>query len=166
MTDSPRILTIRVVKSLEYRNIKNLLVHGSDLNMKVSEFKKYVLEKIQTTAGFLPFRTLDLNTMKIFFIPHKQKPNNLTINLENDENYILKDDLTLSEQGVADYQKYKSNPTDKWYVSLRIIINIIKLVIVIEKKIFDNQISSRSRRSNSSIFKSKIKKLVVILVTL
>ncbi|EGG20095.1 putative guanine nucleotide exchange factor [Cavenderia fasciculata] len=36
------LVTVRVVKSLEYRNIKNLVLRDIDLNMKVSEFKEYV----------------------------------------------------------------------------------------------------------------------------
>ncbi|GAM22844.1 hypothetical protein SAMD00019534_060190, partial [Acytostelium subglobosum LB1] len=121
-----RILTLRVIKSFEYRTIKNILLRDVPLSMTVSDFKQHVRDKIKTTAGFVPFRNVELDTMKIYFIPHvQQKPNNLTINLDNDDNYILKDDLTLEQQGVvnetelsffklADYESFKKNPVDKW----------------------------------------------------
>lgn len=37
-------LTVRVVKSFEYRNVKTVILHDLDLHTKVSELKKMVLE--------------------------------------------------------------------------------------------------------------------------
>ncbi|KYR02442.1 hypothetical protein DLAC_01281 [Tieghemostelium lacteum] len=122
--ESPKLLIIRVIKSMEYRTIKNLILKDIDLNIKVSELKDIITKTLQTAPGFAPFRTKPFDTLKIFFIPHKQKPNNLTINLDNDH-YFLKDDATLAESGVvyeteisyfimSEYETYKQNPQVKW----------------------------------------------------
>ncbi|KAN0014523.1 hypothetical protein ACTFIU_000841 [Dictyostelium citrinum] len=124
MENENKILIIRVIRSFEYRTIKNLILKDIDLNTNVSDFKKLVSEKIQTTPGFTPFKTKQYDSMKIFFVPHGQKPNNLTINLENDH-YFLNNNKSLAENGVVyeteisffvmeDYLKYKENPENKW----------------------------------------------------
>ncbi|KAN0040487.1 hypothetical protein ACTA71_008824 [Dictyostelium dimigraforme] len=124
MENENKILIIRVIRSFEYRTIKNLILKDIDLNTNVSDFKKLVLEKIQTTPGFTPFKTKQYDSMKIFFVPHGQKPNNLTINIENDH-FFLNNNKSLTENGVVyeteisffvmeDYLKYKENPENKW----------------------------------------------------
>ncbi|KAM9988716.1 hypothetical protein ACTFIZ_012564 [Dictyostelium cf. discoideum] len=124
MENENKILIIRVIRSFEYRTIKNLILKDIDLNTNVSDFKKLVSDKIQTTPGFTPFKTKQYDSMKIFFVPHGQKPNNLTINLENDH-FFLNNNKSLAENGVVyeteisffvmeDYLKYKENPENKW----------------------------------------------------
>ncbi|KAM9967334.1 hypothetical protein ACTFIW_001418 [Dictyostelium discoideum] len=132
MENENKILIIRVIRSFEYRTIKNLILKDIDLNTNVSDFKKLVADKIQTTPGFTPFKTkqygnVNINivySMKIFFVPHGQKPNNLTINIENDH-FFLNNNKSLAENGVVyeteisffvmeDYLKYKENPENKW----------------------------------------------------
>ncbi|KAK5581498.1 hypothetical protein RB653_001531 [Dictyostelium firmibasis] len=124
MENENKILIVRVIKSFEYRTIKNLILKDIDLNTNVSDFKKLVSEKIQTTSGFTPFKTKHYDSMKIFFLPHGQKPNNLTINIENDH-YFLNNNKSLAENGVVyeteisffvmeEYLKYKENPENKW----------------------------------------------------
>ncbi|EGC30591.1 hypothetical protein DICPUDRAFT_41247 [Dictyostelium purpureum] len=119
-----KIIIVRVIKSLEYRTIKNLILKDIDLNMNTLDFKKLVTEKIQTTPGFAPYKTKAYDSMKIFFVPHGQKPNNLTINLDNDQ-YFLNNNRTLAENGVVyeteisyfimdEYLAYKLNPESKW----------------------------------------------------
>ncbi|EAL65746.1 hypothetical protein DDB_G0283523 [Dictyostelium discoideum AX4] len=124
MENENKILIIRVIRSFEYRTIKNLILKDIDLNTNVSDFKKLVADKIQTTPGFTPFKTKQYDSMKIFFVPHGQKPNNLTINIENDH-FFLNNNKSLAENGVVyeteisffvmeDYLKYKENPENKW----------------------------------------------------
>ncbi|KAF2071519.1 hypothetical protein CYY_007163 [Polysphondylium violaceum] len=125
MENENKILIVRVIKSMEYRTIKNLLLKDIDLNTNVAEFKQIVREKIQTTSGFLPYRNKEYDSMKIYFIPHGQKSSNLTINLDQDEGLVLDDKKTLAECGIVyeteisfyrneEYIKFKANPEVKW----------------------------------------------------
>eukprot|EP01112_Ceratiomyxa_fruticulosa_P018359 TRINITY_DN5850_c0_g1_i3.p1 TRINITY_DN5850_c0_g1~~TRINITY_DN5850_c0_g1_i3.p1 ORF type:complete len:123 (-),score=14.13 TRINITY_DN5850_c0_g1_i3:189-557(-) len=117
-------ITIRVIKSFEYRTIKPMILRDIDLSMKTSELKEIVDKYIQTQGPFLPYRAHKYDTFKIFHKAHSHKPNNLVINLETDDG-LLDTEKTLAEQGVEheteisyylneDYQRYRQNPEVKW----------------------------------------------------
>eukprot|EP00128_Syssomonas_multiformis_P017026 Colp12_sorted_trinity150504_noHs@24072 len=117
-------VTVRLVKSFEYRTIKNLVLHDVDLSMRVSDFMTLVQQKIQTTSGFMPFKNNTFDTLKISHKAHGYKTNNVVVNLDHDE-YVLSPDKTLGECGVENeteisfynheaYEKYKAHPEHKW----------------------------------------------------
>eukprot|EP00026_Physarum_polycephalum_P018322 Phypoly_transcript_19867.p1 GENE.Phypoly_transcript_19867~~Phypoly_transcript_19867.p1 ORF type:complete len:128 (+),score=25.70 Phypoly_transcript_19867:168-551(+) len=127
MTDAPVTgvtLTIRLIKSFEYKNVKNMILHDVDLNWSLAHLQGVVLGKIQKEAAYLPFRNNKFDTFKIFYKAHANKPNNLTINLDHDE-LILDEKKTLLENGVeneteisffnlAEYRHFQANPVTKW----------------------------------------------------
>eukprot|EP01027_Heterolobosea_sp_BB2_P002352 GEZU01003518.1.p1 GENE.GEZU01003518.1~~GEZU01003518.1.p1 ORF type:complete len:123 (-),score=44.32 GEZU01003518.1:90-458(-) len=119
-------LTIRCIRSFEYRNIKNMILKDIDLeNTTTEQLMQKVNEEIQKNAAWAPHRTKKYDTMKICHKAHGFKSQNLVINLENDDTLILKKDQTLAQNGVEteteisyfvmdEYQKYKENPQVLW----------------------------------------------------
>ncbi|GAA5833410.1 hypothetical protein JCM3766R1_005494 [Sporobolomyces carnicolor] len=119
-------LTVRVIKSFEYRTTKNLLLpHIDATTMTVGGLKETCREQIKTAPGFKPFRTCQLDTIKLYTKAHGAKTTNLIMNLENDE-WILDDDsVTLASVGIENeaevsffnrelYDAFKLNPTQAW----------------------------------------------------
>jgi uncharacterized protein YihD (DUF1040 family) len=92
-------LTIRLIKSFEYRTTKNLILRDVDLNWKVSELKQLILSKLATEAGFRPFINVQFDTLKLYVKAHGTKSQNLIINID-DEGY-MDDDETLAALGVG-----------------------------------------------------------------
>ncbi|GAA5988978.1 hypothetical protein JCM5350_001736 [Sporobolomyces pararoseus] len=119
-------LTVRIIKSFEYRTTKNLLLpHIDATTMTVGQLKDLCREQIKTAAGFKPFRTCQLDTLKLYTRAHGAKTTNLIMNLENDE-WILEDDsVTLASVGIENesevsffnrelYEAFKINPAQAW----------------------------------------------------
>ncbi|CAI5756508.1 unnamed protein product [Candida verbasci] len=131
ITDS--LITIRIIKSFPYRNVKNHII--KDLNLKETTPKQLlqqINEIINTTGGLRPYRNIEYNTLKIYTKAHGSKSMNLVINFDNDHDWILISPLithnhekSLYELGIEnetelsvfnwdDYLKYKENPEEKW----------------------------------------------------
>ncbi|TPX33371.1 hypothetical protein SmJEL517_g03704 [Synchytrium microbalum] len=81
--------------------------------------------EIKTESGFKPYLVNRFDTLKIYMQPHGAKTQNLIINLEHDEDWILKEDVALSEQHIENeteisfynreaYNQFKSHPEMKW----------------------------------------------------
>ncbi|RUS18441.1 hypothetical protein BC937DRAFT_88778 [Endogone sp. FLAS-F59071] len=120
LTDST--ITIRCIKSFEYRTCKNLILHDVNLvETTLGDLKNLILEKIKTTSGFKPFQNVPFDTLKLYTVAHghKVKPDpdiaaltpdsycgfehltekcsiyytmNLIINIADDENLLFTDD--------------------------------------------------------------------------
>ncbi|KIM28899.1 hypothetical protein M408DRAFT_329318 [Serendipita vermifera MAFF 305830] len=123
---SSATITVRVVKSFQYRVAKALVINDLDLtNTTVGDLKERVKKAIQTQAGWKPYKSLQLDTLKLYTKAHGAKTTNLIINLENDE-WILDDDTaTLATVGFenetevsffnrSDYDGFKASPEIKW----------------------------------------------------
>ncbi|CAG8561864.1 8609_t:CDS:2 [Cetraspora pellucida] len=53
-------ITIRIIKNFEYRTVKNLVLRNIKLETTtVGDLKKLVIEKINATSTFKPFRNVD-----------------------------------------------------------------------------------------------------------
>nr|XP_018266489.1 cytoplasmic protein [Kwoniella dejecticola CBS 10117]OBR88647.1 cytoplasmic protein [Kwoniella dejecticola CBS 10117] len=82
------------------------------------------LKEIKTQSGYKPYRTLVLDTMKLYTLAHGSKTTNLIINLDHDEwildpSSILKDIGAQNETEISffnreSYDKFKLNPEVKW----------------------------------------------------
>ncbi|KAK9470725.1 uncharacterized protein V1510DRAFT_422303 [Dipodascopsis tothii] len=120
------VLTIRVIKSFPYRTVKNMILKDVDLTKTtVAELHDLCVQKIKTESAFRPYRTVELDTLKLYTKAHGSKTTNLVINLDHDE-WILSDpSKTLAEVGMENetevslfnrraYSEYKANPVDKW----------------------------------------------------
>ncbi|KAI9594934.1 hypothetical protein BDF19DRAFT_465814 [Syncephalis fuscata] len=120
MTDPVDVVTVRLIKSFEYRTFKNLLIHNVDLTQTVMEFKQHIRE----ASGMKPFMTIDYDTLKVYTQAHGSKTNNLIINLNHDE-WIMEDTKQLADYGLANetelsffnrdaYETFKNDPQVKW----------------------------------------------------
>ncbi|OBA24336.1 hypothetical protein METBIDRAFT_77153 [Metschnikowia bicuspidata var. bicuspidata NRRL YB-4993] len=132
---SDALVTIRIIKSFPYRNVKNHVM--TSINLKTttpSQLLESIQKIIDTTGSLRPYRNVKYDTVKVYTHAHGSKSMNLVINFENDEKDILhcedKTNLVQKEQclwdlGVEneteisifnyqDYAAYKANPEEKW----------------------------------------------------
>ncbi|KAK6465107.1 hypothetical protein DFJ63DRAFT_6461 [Scheffersomyces coipomensis] len=127
------LITVRIIKSFPYRNVKNHIIHS--INLKETT-PKQLLEQIktiiQTTGGLRPYRSVDYDSIKIYSKAHGSKSMNLVINFDDDEGWVLinnddkrGDKKSLYELGIEnetelslfkwdDYVAFKANPEEKW----------------------------------------------------
>lgn len=119
-------LTIRVIKSFEYRTERSLVLHNVNLQeVTVGELKNIVRATIKTSPAWKPYRTAHFDTLKLYTKAHGAKTTNLIINLDHDE-WILDDDSkSLSDYGFENetevsffdrglFEKFKLNPETRW----------------------------------------------------
>ncbi|VDB88616.1 unnamed protein product [Peniophora sp. CBMAI 1063] len=119
-------LTLRVIKSFEFRTEKSLVLHDVNLETEtVGGLKERARQAIQTQAGWKPYRNATLDTLKLYTKAHGAKTTNLIINLDHDE-WILEDDSKiLADIGFENetevsffnrelYEAFKKNPETKW----------------------------------------------------
>ncbi|KZT03420.1 uncharacterized protein LAESUDRAFT_729226 [Laetiporus sulphureus 93-53] len=119
-------LTVRIIKSFEFRTEKSLVLHNVNLEkVTVGELKAMARQAVQTQPGWKPYRSTVLNTLKLYTKAHGAKTSNLIINLDHDE-WILNDDLkTLADCGLENeteisffngeqYEHFKAHPETKW----------------------------------------------------
>ncbi|KZS99309.1 hypothetical protein SISNIDRAFT_472210 [Sistotremastrum niveocremeum HHB9708] len=119
-------ITIRVVKSFEYRTEKSLVLHDLDLlTTSVAQLKQRVLDVIRTQSAWKPYRTAVLDTLKIYTKAHGSKTSNLIINLDNDDWILSDDSAMLADLGLENetevsffnkdlYDKFKAHPVTNW----------------------------------------------------
>ncbi len=115
-------IIIRVIRSFEYRNIRNLVLKDVSLSITTEELKIRIAQALQVAPGLPPpFRKYDYDTLKVnrlcnhalaeklyvFVVflqieshAHGAKTNDPVINHENDEGLILKPGFTLAESDV------------------------------------------------------------------
>ncbi|KAK7693066.1 hypothetical protein QCA50_002631 [Cerrena zonata] len=119
-------LTVRVIKSFEFRTEKSLVLHHVNCETTtVGQLKELVKQAIQTQGGWKPYRNILLDTLKLYTKAHGAKTSNLIINLDHDE-WILNDDSKiLADLGFENetevsffnrqlYETFKTNPEIKW----------------------------------------------------
>jgi len=119
-------LTLRIIKSFEYRTEKSLILHNINLEqVSVGELKELAREAVKTRTGWKPYRTTTLDTLKLYTKAHGAKTTNLIINLDHDE-WILDDDskilvdLGFENETEASffnreaYNNFQANPETLW----------------------------------------------------
>jgi len=119
-------LTVRIIKSFEFRTEKSLVLHNINLETTtVGQLKDNVRRVVQTQAGWKPYRNLVLDTLKLYTKAHGAKTTNLIINLDHDDWILGDDSKTLADCGFENetevsffnremYDKFKANPETKW----------------------------------------------------
>ncbi|KAJ2718204.1 hypothetical protein GGI07_005848 [Coemansia sp. Benny D115] len=122
--DSTNVITVRIIKSFEYRTSKNLILHIDLSQTSVGDLKNICRKRILEESGFKAYRNVDLDTLKIYTHAFGHKTQNLIINLE-DEGFLNDDDAMLDFVGVkhetelsffnkAAYDAFAANPEIKW----------------------------------------------------
>ncbi|KAF8471522.1 hypothetical protein JB92DRAFT_3091496 [Gautieria morchelliformis] len=119
-------ITLRIIKSFEYRTEKSLVLRGINLEQTtVRGLKEQVLQLIQTLPGWKPFRNVPFDTLKVYTRAHGAKTSNLIINLDHEELMLDDDDAFLADIGIENetelsffkieaYEIFKCNPETKW----------------------------------------------------
>lgn len=119
---SPVTVTVRLIRSFQHRNIRNLVIHDVDVTTTVSDFMELVRGRLKTAPALPPpFRNFAYDTFKIETQAFGFKTNDPVINREDDETLILQPGKSLGESGVKneteisffkldDYLQYKQNP--------------------------------------------------------
>ncbi|KAL4064327.1 cytoplasmic protein [Scleroderma citrinum] len=121
-------ITVRVIKSFEYRTERSLVLHNLNLPATtVGELKNIAKQAIQSRPAWKPYRNTALDTLKVYTKAHGAKTSNLIINLDHDEWILNDNNKTLAEVGFENetevsffngeaYEKYKLNPEIRWDV--------------------------------------------------
>lgn len=120
-------MTLRIIKSFPYRNVKNHIIKDYDLTKNTARDLFNTIKQVIATEGSLrPFRNVEYDTLKIYTHAHRSKTVNLVINFDHDEWVLdLDSDKPLCEYGIeneteislfnnADYEAYRANPEEKW----------------------------------------------------
>ncbi|KAI0086658.1 hypothetical protein BDY19DRAFT_959653 [Irpex rosettiformis] len=119
-------LTVRIVKSFEFRTEKHLILHNINCETTtVGQLKDIAKEAIKTQPGWKAYHNVHLDTLKVYTKAHGAKTTNLIINLDHDE-WILDDDSKLladvgfeNETEVSFFNRelfeaFKKHPETKW----------------------------------------------------
>ncbi|CUM62693.1 uncharacterized protein PRCAT00000249001 [Priceomyces carsonii] len=126
------VLTIRIIKSFPYRNIRNHILNSVDLkDTTPKQLLEEVSKIIETDGKLRPCRNVNYDTLKIYTKAHGTKSMNLVINFDHDDNWVIVsktipgDKTSLWDLGIEneteismfnwqDYLDYKANPEEKW----------------------------------------------------
>lgn len=114
------IVTVRVIRSFQHRNIWHIVIRDVCPTESVEEFKKSVQAAIGAhNAMPTTVKSYAYDTLKIEHLPHRAKSNDPVINTGDDDKLILSDQMSLCDAGVVnetvlsffkmdDYLQYKS----------------------------------------------------------
>ncbi|KAI8852368.1 cytoplasmic protein, partial [Chytridium lagenaria] len=121
------IITVRLIKSFEYRTTKNLVLRGLDPDrIFLQSLSECHFRYVKSDSVFLVIRSCHIDTIKLYFNKHGTKSQHLIINIEHEDTF-LEDVLTLTAAGIgskrnlevsyfnlAAYLEYKHHPETKW----------------------------------------------------
>ena len=120
-------MTVRIIRSFEYRNHRNLVLHHLDLTTLTRPQLLAIVDKnLKEVPALKPIASGKYDTLKLYAQPQGAKCNNPIINVGGDEFLIITDgERPLSELGVRhetelslfnweDYKQYQLNPVSKW----------------------------------------------------
>lgn len=128
------LVTVRIIKSFPYRNVKNHVLHLNLKETTPSQLLEQVREVIDTTGSLRPYRNVTYDSIKVYTHAHGTKSMNLVINFDNDERDMLlcnnqknpvnqdrclwdlnvENETELSVFNYDDYEAFKANPEEKW----------------------------------------------------
>ncbi|KAF9451231.1 hypothetical protein P691DRAFT_773327 [Macrolepiota fuliginosa MF-IS2] len=123
---SSATLTVRIIKSFEFRTEKSLVLHGINLETTtVGQLKEIARQAVQTQPGWKPYRNASLDTLKLYTKAHGAKTSNLIINLDHDDWILNEDNRLLCDLGFENetevsffdrnaYEQFKLNPQTSW----------------------------------------------------
>lgn len=129
------LITIRIIKSFPYRNVKNHILSGINLKETTpSQLLEQVNKIIATTGSLRPYRNVTYDTLKVYTHAHGTKSMNLVVNFGNEERDILfctdadnkvdkekslwdlgvENETELSIFNFKAYLEFQANPEEKW----------------------------------------------------
>jgi hypothetical protein len=85
-------LTVRLVRSFEYKTVRTIYFHDVDLDTtSLAQLKSMIDERVRGTETLLFLQAVPFDTFKIYSQPHGAKTSNPVINLVDDDKLILPD---------------------------------------------------------------------------
>ncbi|TIB40212.1 hypothetical protein E3P86_00784 [Wallemia ichthyophaga] len=124
-------LTIRLIKSFEFRTTKNLILRGVDLTATtVTQLVELCKHEIATQPKYKQFRSTQFDCLKLYTQAHGHKTTNLIINIDN-PHWIIDDwnkflsEIEIDGQHIENetelslfnrqlYDSFILNPETKW----------------------------------------------------
>ena len=109
LTDA--VITVRIIKSFEYRSMKAYVLKNIDLTTTtVAQLEEQCRTEVKTNSAFRAFRSYadQLDTLKLYTKAHGSKTTNLIINLDHPE-WLLEDENLSNLSGKQG--KTKQNTT-------------------------------------------------------
>lgn len=120
-------LTVRLVRSFEYKTFRTLVFHDLDLeSINLKTLSDMIRDRIHNTPTLAFLQKVPFDTFKIYAQAHGAKTSNPIINTHDDLNLMLRDyDASLWDLGLRheseiswfvwdDYQRYRVDPQTKW----------------------------------------------------
>eukprot|EP00112_Aurelia_sp_Birch-Aquarium-sp1_P020062 Seg508.13 transcript_id=Seg508.13/GoldUCD/mRNA.D3Y31 product="UPF0538 protein C2orf76" protein_id=Seg508.13/GoldUCD/D3Y31 len=119
-------VTVRIIRSFEFRNVKTIVYHEVNTDQKAAEFLDMVKGDLKTRKGIPPpVRNHSYDAMKIQHKAFGSKTSDPVINTENDEKLMISLEKTLAQNDIdneteislfnlQEYKIYQSNPQVKW----------------------------------------------------
>lgn len=129
------LITIRIIKSFPYRNVKNYILSGINLKETTpSQLLEQINKIIATTGSLRPYRNVNYDTLKVYTHAHGTKSMNLVVNFGNEERDVLfcsdadnkadknqplwdlgvENETELSIFNYQAYLEFQANPEEKW----------------------------------------------------
>ncbi|CAG7837901.1 unnamed protein product [Allacma fusca] len=100
--DRGATLTIRLIRSFEFRNWKPVVVRNIDLDtLTLKELTEIVAKSVKNSSLPPPFKNFAYDCFKIEYQAFGLKTNDPLINTEDDDKLILQDNLSLALQGIT-----------------------------------------------------------------
>ncbi|TKY89681.1 hypothetical protein EX895_001466 [Sporisorium graminicola] len=113
LTDA--VITIRIIKSFEFRSMKAYVLKSIDLTTTtIAQLEQLCRNEVKTNSSFRAFRSYadQLDTLKLYTRAHGAKTTNLIINLDNPEWVLENANLAaLAKDGTAKEARTKENTT-------------------------------------------------------
>ncbi|KAJ7172747.1 hypothetical protein C8R46DRAFT_948004, partial [Mycena filopes] len=119
-------LTLRIIKSFEFRTERSLVLHDVNLeSTTVGQLKDTARAAVTGQPGWKPYRNVVLDTLKLYTQAHGAKTTNLIINLDHDDWILENDAQLLADVGFENetevsffnrelYLQFQKNPQTSW----------------------------------------------------
>jgi hypothetical protein len=126
------VMTVRLVKSFEYRNVRNVVLKDLELDMTLKQLMSRIQELLSTDPLLTWSKNTSFDTLKLYVQAFGAKSQHLVINFGNDDELVLLSptlqsnlDKTLGQLGCKNetelslfdkeqYQVYKMDPKVLW----------------------------------------------------
>lgn len=124
-------VTVRLIKSFEYKNFRNVVFHNLNLTaLSLGDLQQLTMQRIEASPLLVRLFPKDslvpLDTFKRYYTRHAAKTNNAIINVGEDDKMVILDmegklaDLGLTHEteiswfNWEEYQKFCNDPQFKW----------------------------------------------------
>lgn len=123
-TSSTILITVRLIKSFEFRTFKNLVFTEIPVGLPIRDLKQRCCNKIRESPGLKPYHSHNFDTFKLYVKAHGSKTSNLIINLDHDEltmdmeknlsDYGVENETEISFYNLEMYNAFKNDPKVAW----------------------------------------------------